>query len=217
MDSTPPISNAPLPKRLVRPLEEFLSTETLGGLLLVAAAIVALIWANLPSSSYVDFWSTHIAISVGDHTLELTLVEWVNDALMAIFFFVVGLEIKREVVRGELADRRKAMLPVAAALGGMIAPALIYVSLNAGTGGAEDLGGGEEGVALGHAGEGLDEGADDALVAFEEGIARSLDVLARRRVGQFLGLVDVDLEQISDVLRPRLVAVLAGLFPIVVE
>jgi NhaA family Na+:H+ antiporter len=124
----------------VRPLEEFLSTEALGGVLLLAAAIAAIVWANLPGNSYVDFWNTHIAITVGDRSFELTLVEWVNDALMAIFFFVVGMEIKRELVRGELADRRRAALPVAAALGGMIAPAVIYLSLNIGTDGEDGWG-----------------------------------------------------------------------------
>lgn len=128
----PQIANAPLPARLVRPLEEFLSTETLGGVLLLAAAVAALVWANLPGDSYHDFWSTHLTVDLHKVVLDLSLEHWVNDALMAVFFFVVGMEIKREVLRGELADRRRAALPVAAALGGMIVPAAIYLTLNAG-------------------------------------------------------------------------------------
>ncbi len=134
------ISNDPLPKRLVKPLEEFLDTEALGGVLLLVAALAAMIWANLPGSSYEDFWSTHISIDVDFLVLDLSLAHWVNDGLMAIFFFVVGLEIKREVMRGELADPRKAALPVAAALGGMIVPAAIYLAFNAGTDGQDGWG-----------------------------------------------------------------------------
>ena len=119
------ISNAPLPKRLVRPLEEFLSTETLGGILLLVAALAAMVWANAPGDSYHDFWGSRIVIDLDAVSLDLDLADWVNDALMAVFFFVVGLEIKRELLRGELADVRRATLPVAAALGGMIAPALV--------------------------------------------------------------------------------------------
>jgi len=133
-------SQPPLPSRLARPLENFLSTETLGGLLLLAAAVVALVWANLPNSSYNDFWSAHIGVDLDVISLELTLAEWVNDALMAVFFFVVGMEIKRELLRGELADRQRAALPVAAAIGGMVVPALIYVALNAGGEGADGWG-----------------------------------------------------------------------------
>jgi len=124
----------------VRPLEEFLSTETLGGILLLVAAMAALVWANAPGDSYHDFWSSHIVIDLDIASIDLDLAGWVNDALMAIFFFVVGLEIKRELLRGELADVRRAALPVAAALGGMIAPALLYLALNAGTEGERGWG-----------------------------------------------------------------------------
>jgi NhaA family Na+:H+ antiporter len=129
------IANAPLPARLVRPLEEFLSTETLGGVLLLIAAVAALVWANVPGDSYHDFWTAHLVVDLNKILLDLSLEEWVNDGLMAVFFFVVGLEIKREVLRGELADPRRAALPVAAALGGMIVPAGIYLLLNLGTDG----------------------------------------------------------------------------------
>jgi NhaA family Na+:H+ antiporter len=129
------IANAPLPRRLARPLEEFLSTETLGGILLLVAALAALLWANLAGDSYRNFWSSHVVINLDVVSLDLALVAWVNDALMAVFFFVVGLEIKREFLRGELRDPRKAAFPLAAALGGMIAPAAIFYALNAGTDG----------------------------------------------------------------------------------
>jgi NhaA family Na+:H+ antiporter len=135
-----PSSRTALP-RLVRPLQEFLSTETAGGVLLLAAAAAALIWANAPlGNSYEDFWHTRVALELRVVALDLPLVKWVNDGLMAVFFFVVGLEIKREVLRGELADARRAALPVAAAVGGMIVPALIYVAFNAGGDGSHGWG-----------------------------------------------------------------------------
>lgn len=118
---------------LVRPVQEFLSTEAAGGVLLLVAAAAALIWVNAPfGDTYDEFWHTRIILDLDVLTLDLALVEWVNDGLMAIFFFVVGLEIKRELLRGELADRRTAALPVAAAIGGMIVPAAIYLAFNVG-------------------------------------------------------------------------------------
>ncbi len=114
-------------------MQEFLSTEAAGGILLLVAAAAALIWVNAPfGDTYGDFWHTRIVLDFDVLTLDLALVEWVNDALMAVFFFVVGLEIKRELLRGELADRRSAALPVAAALGGMVVPAAIYIAFNIG-------------------------------------------------------------------------------------
>jgi NhaA family Na+:H+ antiporter len=128
-------------KPIVRPLQEFLNTETAGGVLLLVAAVTALIWANLPDNdSYVDFWTSHLAVDLNVVELDLSLQHWVNDGLMAIFFFVVGLEIKRELLKGELAEPRKAALPVAAALGGMIVPAGIYLAFNAGGDGARGWG-----------------------------------------------------------------------------
>ncbi len=118
---------------LLRPIQEFLATEAAGGVVLLAATVAALLWANLPGGeSYGDFWGAHVTINLNLLTLDLTLTKWVNDGLMTVFFFVVGLEIKRELVRGELADRRRAALPIIAALGGMIVPALIYLAINAG-------------------------------------------------------------------------------------
>jgi len=127
--------------RLPRPLVDFLHAEAAGGVVLVIATIVALIWANSPfRDSYHELWETTIEVIVGDHLLRLDLREWVNDGLMTIFFFVVGLEIKRELVVGELRDRRTATLPVVAALGGMVVPALIYVAFNAGGAGSSGWG-----------------------------------------------------------------------------
>jgi len=127
--------------RLIRPLVDFLHTEAAGGVALVAAAIVALLWANSPwDASYDDLWTTHLAVALGDWELDLDLREWLNDGLMVLFFFVVGLEIKRELVEGELRDPRRAALPVCAALGGMIVPALIYAAFNAGGEGSDGWG-----------------------------------------------------------------------------
>jgi NhaA family Na+:H+ antiporter len=126
-ERTPPIT-----QRLGRAVREFVDVELAGGAVLVAATVVALVWANSPwEAGYRRLWSTELAIALGSHHLELTLREWVNDALMAVFFLVVGLEIKRELVQGELRTPRRAALPAVAALGGMVVPAAIYAALNA--------------------------------------------------------------------------------------
>jgi NhaA family Na+:H+ antiporter len=131
-------STAQRSPRGIRPLADFLHAEAAGGVVLVAATAVALVWANSPwKDSYHDLWSTEIVLSVGSHVLALDLKHWVNDALMAIFFLVVGLEIKRELVQGELRDPRRAALPAIAALGGMVVPALFYLAV-AGGGAAAD-------------------------------------------------------------------------------
>jgi Na+:H+ antiporter, NhaA family len=125
----------------IAPLREFLHTESAGGVVLVVAALVALVWANSPwKEAYADLWHTSLAVSLGDRTLDLDLREWVNDGLMAIFFFVVGLEIKRELVEGELRGIRRAALPAVGALGGMVVPALLYAAINVGAGGARGWG-----------------------------------------------------------------------------
>jgi len=114
--------------RLLSPFLDFLKTEVLGAILLASSAILALIWANSPwSGSYENLWSARFAITVAGQSLDLDLRHWVNDGLMTIFFFVVGLEIKREITSGHLANRRAALLPVVAAIGGMAVPALIYL------------------------------------------------------------------------------------------
>ena len=121
-------------RRLARPAARFLAIEAASGILLLAATVVALIWANSPwKDSYASFLNAEIIFDAGPVGFQLTLHEFVNDALMAFFFFVVGLEIKRELVKGELRDRKAAALPIVAALGGMIVPALIYFAFNAGT------------------------------------------------------------------------------------
>ena len=114
--------------RLLSPFLDFLKTEALGAILLASSATLALIWANSPwSGSYENLWSARFAITVAGQSLDLDLRHWVNDGLMTIFFFVVGLEIKREITSGHLANRRAALLPVVAAIGGMAVPALIYL------------------------------------------------------------------------------------------
>jgi len=114
--------------RLLSPFLDFLKTEALGAILLASSATLALIWANSPwSGSYENLWSARFASTVAGQSLDLDLRHWVNDGLMTIFFFVVGLEIKREITSGHLANRRAALLPVVAAIGGMAVPALIYL------------------------------------------------------------------------------------------
>src|SRR3954452_796907 len=111
-----------------------LRKETLGGLLLLVATLVALIWSNSPwSASYTSLRDAHLGPAALH--LDLTLASWASDGLLAIFFFVAGLELKREFVAGDLRDPTRAALPVAAAVGGMIVPALLYTALNAGTDG----------------------------------------------------------------------------------
>ena len=111
--------------------QRFFDTEAIGGVLLLACSIAALGLANSPvSETYRHFWDTELAIGLSAHPLSLTLHQWINDALMAIFFLLVGLEIKREVIAGELASPRNAALPIAGAIGGMIVPALAYFAFN---------------------------------------------------------------------------------------
>ena len=122
-------SDRAIPSRFVRPVLRFTRVESSGGIVLLLAAAAALVWANAPfGETYERFWNTHVAFSVGGFHLDESIRLVVNDALMVIFFFVVGLEIKRELVSGELRDPRAAALPAIAALGGMIFPALIYVA-----------------------------------------------------------------------------------------
>jgi NhaA family Na+:H+ antiporter len=112
------------------PLQVFLRTEAGGGFLLLAAAFIALVWANSPwDQSYFHLWHTAVSIDIPFFRSSRDLQHWVNDGLMVGFFLVVGLEIKRETLYGELASPRRALLPAAAALGGMIAPALLFASI----------------------------------------------------------------------------------------
>lgn len=116
--------------RVLSPLRDFVDTETSGALLIAMAASAALIWANSPwSDTYERLWSSRASISVAGHAVDLDLRHWINDGLMTIFFLVVGLEIKREVVDGHLSNRRAALLPMLAALGGMVVPAALYLAI----------------------------------------------------------------------------------------
>ena len=117
--------------RLLTPVQEFIRTESASGVILIAAAALAFAWANSPwAASYFALLDLPFSLRFGAWSLEKPLLLWVNDLLMAGFFFVIGLEIKREILVGELAGWRRAALPVAGALGGMLVPALIYVALN---------------------------------------------------------------------------------------
>jgi Na+:H+ antiporter, NhaA family len=134
----PPV---PPPRRLPVPLREYLREEAAGGVALTAAAALALAWANSPwRAAYDALWETTLAVRLGRFAIEADLRHWVDDGLMTLFFLVVGLEIKRELVAGELASWRRAALPVLAAAGGMAVPAAIYAAVNAGGPGAPGWG-----------------------------------------------------------------------------
>src|SRR3990170_3906043 len=134
-------SGRPIARRIVRPLNQFLEEESSSGILLLAAAVLAVAWANSPwRASYEDLWHTELAVRFGGRVLREDLRHFVNDGLMALFFLVVGLEIKRELTTGELRHPRAAALPVIAAVGGMVVPALLFALLNAGGEGSEGWG-----------------------------------------------------------------------------
>ncbi len=135
-----PQVNPPIAK-LLRPFQEFAHRQSAGGIVLLACALFALAWANSPwAKIYFDLWHLPLTVSLGDFRLSHDLHFWVNDALMAVFFFVVGLEIKRELLAGELASLQQAALPIVAAIGGVLVPALIYAALNFGGPGAPGWG-----------------------------------------------------------------------------
>ena len=141
MTSTPvPVRSSRLAP-LLGPLHAFLSAESAGGIVLLASALVALLWANSPwSEAYQHFWHDGLAISFAGLVHSMSLTHWVNDGLMVIFFLLVGLEIKRELLVGELASVRQAALPIAAAIGGMVVPMSIYLAFNIGGMGAHGWG-----------------------------------------------------------------------------
>jgi NhaA family Na+:H+ antiporter len=182
----------PASPRLRRSREDlvaFLRAETSGGLLLVGATAVALLWANTAPGVYHNIWG--FAAGFGPHWLRLdrmTLSAWMADGLLAIFFYVVGLELKRELVVGELADRRAAALPIAAALGGMITPALIYLAV------ARGAPGGGQGWAI--------------PVATDIAFALGVLSLAGNRVPMSLRLVLLTLAVADDIGGILLIAVL---------
>jgi len=121
--------------------EWFVHSEVTGSILLLACTLIALVWANSPwAESYVELLHTYVGVSWGDAVFKLSLLHWINDGLMVVFFFVIGLEIKRELVVGELSSINKAGLPVAAAIGGMVVPAMFFFVLNSGGEGAHGWG-----------------------------------------------------------------------------
>jgi len=122
--------------RLFVVIENFLAKETYSGLLLFGAALIALIWANSPwSDTYFNLWHTPIGFEIGGQIYDMHLAHWINDWLMAIFFLLIGLEIKREIMVGELSSPRKAAFPIVAAIGGMIVPVTFYILTNLQSGG----------------------------------------------------------------------------------
>jgi len=122
------------------PLRDYLRTETGGAVVLAAAALAALVWANVDHGSYARVWGTELSIELGDWTLAASLRHWINDGLMALFFLVVGLEARRELDLGELRERRRLLLPAAAALGGMGATVGVFLAFNAGSSAADGWG-----------------------------------------------------------------------------
>ena len=127
-------------RNLQTPLREFLRTETGGAAVLLAAAIVALAWVNVDPSSYDSLWTTTLSIEVGGTGVSLELREWVNSGLMTFFFFVLGLEARREFDLGELRERRRFALPLLAGIGGMAVAVAIYLAFNAGRSSAHGWG-----------------------------------------------------------------------------
>ena len=123
-------SERPVPRRMVRPLEQFLKLESGSAALLMAAALTALVWSNASGASYDDFWGTEVVLELGPLELHEDLRHIVNDLLMAVFFYVVSLEVKREFLFGALRDRASAAVPVAAALGTMVGGGLVYLLVN---------------------------------------------------------------------------------------
>lgn len=125
------IAGPSLFRRILNPMQEFAQAESFSGILLMIVTVLALLWANSPfGETYLDVWNTKLTLAMGDFGLSKPVILWINDFLMAIFFFVVGLEIKREILTGELSSVRNAAFPVVAAIGGMVVPASIYAFLN---------------------------------------------------------------------------------------
>ena len=129
------IKITPVDKWIINPVNRFISKASTGGIVLIIAAIMAIIMANSPWSEwYYSIWKYKVSIGLGsDLNLNMSLHHWINDGLMAVFFFVIGLELKREIVAGELSKPKNAILPIIAGIGGMIFPALLYTMFNQGT------------------------------------------------------------------------------------
>jgi NhaA family Na+:H+ antiporter len=188
----------------VQPVVRFLQVEAASAIVLLVATAAALVWANSRwQDGYESFWSTTVHIQVGSYVFDEDLVHVVNDALMALFFFVVGMEIKRELVVGDLRDRRVVALPAFAALGGMLIPAVIYAAFNAGGPGAD--------------GWGIPMATD---IAFAMGVAAVLGsrvpspvklLLLTLAIIDDIGAIAVIAVFYTDDLRPRMLLVAAGL------
>ena len=157
----------------------FLQIEAAGGIVLLLATVAAMVWANSPErASYTSFWHTSVALRAGGHGITQDLRHWINDGLMTLFFFVVGMEIKTELVDGELRDRRAAVFPAVAAIGGMALPALIYLIIN--------------GRGVGNAGWGIPMATD---IAFALGVV----ALLGSRVPQSLKVFLLTLAIVDDI------------------
>src|SRR6476619_6337501 len=140
-DSTRPFSGKTAwARNLETPLREFIGTETGSAGVLLLATIAALLWINIDPSSYRSAWETDLVVRLGDHSINLDLRGWLNSGLMTLFFFVVGLEARREFDMGELRQRRRVTLPLLAGIGGMVVPVLIYLAFNAGRDSAQGWG-----------------------------------------------------------------------------
>lgn len=127
------MKKTPLDIYLLLPVKNFIEKKTSVGLLLIFSAILAMIVANSPlAETYHNLWKQYIHLGINDFVIRKNLLHWINDGLMSIFFFMIGLELKREILQGELSSLRKSMLPIAAAIGGMLFPALIYFYFNTG-------------------------------------------------------------------------------------
>ena len=128
------IKTTPVEKWIINPVNRFVAKSTTGGIVLIISAVVAIIWANSPwAHLYHQLWEYKISFGLDKNLyLDNSLHHWINDGLMAIFFFVIGLELKREIVAGELSTPRKALFPIIAGIGGMLFPALIYTYFNQG-------------------------------------------------------------------------------------
>ncbi len=128
-----PAPDAPI-RKVIDPITRFMHVEAASGVVLLACAVIAFALANSPwHEAFLGFWKHEVGFRLGGFAMHHSLKHWINDGLMAVFFFVVGLEVKRELVAGELRDPRRAVLPVAAAFGGMVVPAAIYFALQSGT------------------------------------------------------------------------------------
>src|SRR5690554_351662 len=127
-----------LAQRAFATVERFMHIEASSGIILLVAAIIALAWANSPyAPSYFTLWHTHLSIGLGSLSFSQPLHFWINDVLMTVFFLVVGMEVKREIHEGSLSNIRQAVLPLAAAFGGVLLPAVIYLAFNIGSAGMD--------------------------------------------------------------------------------